>query len=189
MRRGKPLKRGKGLERRELKADVERVREFLKRGKALDRKPLRSKPKPRPAEGPLSPAEWAAQVFELSEGRCIITGARARDAFDRRFHAHHPLPKRELRARGLAARVWDPRNGVLLRRDVHVRHEDAFERVPHTALPLRVWEFCRELDELEGSQWATTLVLRAHPVRGARGHSQHEEVRRAEGRERDRPEG
>jgi hypothetical protein len=176
MKRGKPLKRGKGLERKSgLKADAEKVREFLNRGRReLERSPMPRKRKQRPVEGPLSPAEWRVQVFEASGGECIITGSRARDADDPDFHAHHCLPKRELRARGLYGRVWDPRNGVLLRTDVHERHEHGARRVrvPHTALPASVWEFCRELDELAGTRWASDFVLREHPVRGERGHSQ-----------------
>jgi hypothetical protein len=171
MKRGKPLKR-----KTELKADAEKAREFMQRGRQqLERgNGLRRKVRERPAEGPLTPREWQAAVFEASEGRCVITGSRAREVDDPAFHAHHPLPQRQLRARGLHGCLWDPRNGILLRRDIHERHEHGARRirVPHTALPASVWEFCAELDELAGTKWATDLVLREHPVRGARGHSQ-----------------
>jgi hypothetical protein len=158
LKRSGELKRTGGLKRSELGRKAEVVRQELKRTGELVRKQTR-----RPKEGPLSPAEWRRAVFDASGGRCIITGARARDAEDRRFHAHHLVPKRELRARRLYGRVWDPRNGVWLRREVHMRHEDAIERVPAAALPASVWQFCAELDALEGTEWATRMVLRAHP--------------------------
>lgn len=196
MKRGKPLrrsgelKRGGELKRSDLNRATERAREFLQRGRQqLERTEFKRQPRPRPVEGPLSPAQWRVQVFEASEGMCIITGARARDADDRRFQVHHPLPKRELRARGLFGRVWDPRNGVWLRRDVHARHELAFAPVPYTRLPAGVWEFCAELDALDGTKWATDLVLRHHPAAGSSGVS-HEEEPDGEGRgDGDRPEG
>lgn len=162
LKSGKPLERGKPL-----RPDPAKVQAFLRKHGGIKRKPAPA----RPVEGPLSPAEWRKRVFDASGGRCIITGARARDVEDRRFHAHHVLSKRELRARRLHRYVWDARNGVVLRADVHERHENAFERVPHTALPGAVWEFCAELDALDGTSWATSLVLRLHPVRGARERS------------------
>lgn len=152
------------MKRRPLRANPEKVREFMQRGRQeIERAPIRRKVRDRPPEGPLTPAEWRKRVFDASEGRCLLTAARALHAADRRFHAHHPLPKRELRARGYFGWVWDPRNGAWLRRDVHARHELAFERVPADRLPASVWEFCAELDALEGTRWATALVLRAHP--------------------------
>lgn len=162
MKRGKPLKR-----RRRLKADPETVREFMQRGRQeLERAELKSRPKRRPREGPLTPAQWRQAAFEASEGRCIISGARAFNADDRRFHSHHILAKRDLRARKLHGWVWDPRNALWLRRDVHAQHELAVRRVPAMFLPASVWDFCDELDALEGSRWATELVLRAHPPAG-----------------------
>lgn len=171
--RRKPLRRSGGLKRTSglrpggnLKRSVEAAREFLHRSRQpLRRTPLRSRPKARTPEGPLTPAQWRQAVFEASGGACIISGARARDADDRRFHAHHILPKRELRARGLFGWVWDARNGAWLRADIHELHESpgvSSSRVPAAKLPGAVWGFCRELDELEGSEWATQLVLRVH---------------------------
>jgi len=99
----------------------------------------------------------------------MITGARARDADDPRFDAHHPLPKRELRARGLFAHVWDPRNGIWITSRVHERHENAVERIGWPWLPTAVWLFAAEMDALAGTLWATALVRRLHPVAGDRG--------------------
>jgi hypothetical protein len=165
VKRRKPLKRG-----RPLRGDPEKVREFLQRGRKaeLKRSKLKARPKREaPVEGPLTPEEWRRAVFVASGGRCVISGSVARDAEDRGFQAHHALPARELRARGLRDRVWDSRNGVWLARRVHERHESAVERVPRSALPASVWEFCRELDRLDGTEWATQLVLRLHPARVA----------------------
>lgn len=166
----KPLKRGsKRLERRtELRADVDRVREFLRRAKPLER--TGGMRRATAAEGPLTPSAWRQAVHDASGGRCIITGALARNAEDRRFDPHHVLPKRMLRDRGLLDRVNDPRNGIWLRRDVHAAHESPGvrdTRIPAERLPARVWQFCAELDVLDGTGWATAAVLRAHPPTGS----------------------
>lgn len=160
MQRRKGLGRSGGLERRELKADVEKVREFMRRGRGgLSRK---SKPRREP-EGPLTPAEWRLAAFVASGGRCMITGAKAANVEDRHFHAHHVLPKRVLRARGLLDRVWDPRNAVWLRSDVHMPGFAREPELPQERIPPYVWEFARELDSLEGTLWATELIKRLYP--------------------------
>lgn len=164
------------MKRTELKRKTEMARTEFKRHGELARSELKRRRKPRPPEGPLSPAEWRKQVFLLarsdprdpSGGWCVITRSRARDADDRRFHAHHPLPKSELRKRGYFNRVYDARNGLWCARRVHLRHEYPFDdesRIPRSALPASVWVFCSELDDLEGTQWATELVFRLHPDR------------------------
>jgi hypothetical protein len=177
MKRGKPPKRTVPLKRGEpLRPDVEKVREFLRRGRSeLTRTPLRASQGFRrvvEAEGPLSPEEWRRAVFVASEGRCILSDTRARDADDPRFHVHHVIPKRVLRARGLYAWVWDPRNGLWISERAHARQESAFARLPHTRLPAAVWLFCAELDALDGTHWATDLVRRLHPAAGSSGVSE-----------------
>lgn len=163
MKRGQ-LKRGKALE-----ADLEKVRAFVQRGRSdLARSPLRSRPRRREREGPLSPREWHDAVFIAAHGRCAVSGETARDADDPRFHGHHCVPKRDLRGHGHRGLVWEPRNGVWLRADIHFDHEfSAFrsDLVPYTVLPRSVWDFCGELDALEGTHWATDLVRRLHPIR------------------------
>lgn len=171
------MKRSRLKRTSELKPDPEKVREFLRRGQVAGAKSLRASAQRaaragRPAEGPLDPATWRENVFAASAGRCIITGARARDADDRRFHCHHPLPKGVLRARGLHGHVWDDRNGVLVTRAVHERHEHGAgdeHRIPRERLPAGVWAFAQELDELDGTSWATSLVERLHPSTAAAG--------------------
>jgi hypothetical protein len=170
VKRQKPLKRGsKRLERRtELRADVDKVREFLRRAKPLER--TGGMRRATAAEGPLTPAAWRQAVHDLSGGRCIITGALARNAADRRFDPHHPLAKRLLRDRGLLDHVWDARNGIWITRAIHAAHEHPGvrdSRIPARALPRSVWEFCAELDALDGTGWATAAVLRAHPPTGS----------------------
>jgi hypothetical protein len=169
MRRHKPLR-----------GDPEKVREFLRRGRKrierrtpLERAPLKASPGKRgdaSAEGPLDPAAWRAAVFRASAGRCVVTGARARDSEDRRFHAHHPLDQAVLRRRRLFDWLWDPRNGILVSEQVHMAHTHTGgeQRIPREKLPASVWEFCAELDALEGTSWATERVKRAHPSGGDR---------------------
>jgi hypothetical protein len=169
VKRGGPLKR-----RTELRADPEQLRAFEQRGRESGARSLQASARasarePRPTEGPLDAASWRRAVFAVSGGRCIITGARARDADDPRFHAHHPLPKRELRARGLYGHVWDPRNGVWITERAHERHENATERIGWILLPTALWTFAREMDALDGTEWATQLVRRLHRVADLRG--------------------
>lgn len=177
--------RGRG----KLKSDPETQRAFIERARkaGLSRDPIKLEEFRRGArigedssrrivarakrdgEGPLSPMEWRAAVAEAADLRCIVTGTRADDPFDPLFDAHHPLPKRELRARGLRAFVYDSRNGVFVLHDVHMQHEYAHkpsQRLSRTLLPDAVWEFCRQLDELAGHEWATAMVERHHPAAG-----------------------
>lgn len=170
------MKRGKGLERRTgLRANPEKTREFVQRGRVqLERSWIQGSKisgmrRASAAEGPLSPAAWREQAFVASGGRCVISGTRARNADDHRFDAHHILAKRELRARRLFGYVWDVRNALWILGSVHAGHEHPGvrdTRIPAEKLPPSVWEFCAELDELAGVQWATSYVLRAHPRRG-----------------------
>lgn len=184
VKRGGPLKRSSGLH-----VDPAKVRAFVERGRAeLARAPLVNRASPgrsgtlrasrtaKPPEGPMTPDEWRRAVYVASGGRCTMTASRARDADDPRFHAHHVVPKRELRARGLYSWVWDARNGAWLWADAHERHENASQRVPSGRLPPAVWMFCAELDEMDGSEWATALVQRLHPATGTRGRRNRRSV-------------
>lgn len=169
--------------RHPLRADPAKVREFLQRGRGGLSRSTPLKPRGRKAsaakrgiaqrEGPLDPASWRRAVFAASEGRCVVTGTRASDADDRRFHAHHAVSQDTLRRRGLYGWLWDARNGVLVTEAVHMGHEhtggDA--RIPRSRLPASVWEFCAELDALDGSYWATEHVKRRHPAAGSSGSS------------------
>lgn len=160
-----------------LRSDREKTAAFVQRGREAGARVLaaaaRAAAKERSVrvEGPLSPGDWREAAFRSSGGRCIITGSRARDVDDRRFHVHHAVPKDELRARGLFGHVWDPRNAVWLRADVHLAHEHAGgdRRVPRERLPASVWEFAQEMDGTDGTSWATMIVARAHPAAGDRG--------------------
>lgn len=177
--------RGRG----KLKSDPETQRAFIERARkaGLSRDPIKIEEfrrrrridddsskrivsaAQRDGEGPLSPKEWRVAVATAADLRCIVTGTRADDPFDPLFDAHHPLPKRELRARGLRAFVYDPRNGVFVSHDVHMQHEYAHkpsQRISRALLPAAVWEFCRQLDELAGHEWATAMVERTHPAAG-----------------------
>lgn len=115
----------------------------------------RRKPKRREVEGPLTPYSWRKLVHANCYGRCIVTGTSVSLTADRyTWQAHHPLPKRLLPPE----RRWDPRNGVVLLRRVHERHETRTTVIPLEALPPSVMEFAREL----GSPYVEAL-LRAHP--------------------------
>lgn len=170
------IDRGRAASARSLRADEARLREFAARAQVSGAESLRKSARTgrartvarrKESEGPLSPAQWRAAAYEASGGLCIITGTRAYGPDDPSFDAHHPLPKRELRARGLAGFVWDARNAVWLAERAHERQELAFVRVPGELLPAAVWAFCAELDALDGSEWATALVERMHPATGS----------------------
>lgn len=173
------LQRGRegGLGRdpdRGLRADPEKVKAFQDRGRAAGARSLQRsarrgaadrRRREREKEGPLSPGEWRVAVALSADLRCTVTGTRAADVDDRRFHAHHAVPKDELRARGLHAHVWDPRNGVWLLERVHMQHEYPgvnAQRIRAAQLPASVWEFAEEMDATDGTQWATELVRRSH---------------------------
>lgn len=173
------MKRGPGPQRRTpLRADADKLRAFVQRGRVpISRHQMRAAPWRKPNELEPSPAAmalWRKVVCALDGERCIITGLVSAGHEDRGFHAHHVVPSRTLRARGLHAYRCDPRLGVWLSADAHERHEDASRRVPWTALPARVWNIARELDELDGTSWATDLILRLHPVRRDPAHSEME---------------
>lgn len=127
----------------------------------------------RPKEGPLTPGAYRRAVCRAARKRCMVTGRVARNADDARFDAHHPLPKRELRARGLYAHVFDERNGMWVDKIAHANHENASPRFPRDTVPESAWEFAAEMDKLarrgDGPQWATELVKRFHPAAGSSG--------------------
>lgn len=70
------------------------------------------------------------------------------------WQAHHPLKKSLLPPN----RRYDPRNGVVLTANAHMRHEYAFERIPFERLPLSCLEFAEEQGPV-----GITALLRAHP--------------------------
>lgn len=167
MKRGGRPKRTKGLH-----VDPEKVREFMARGRGkltrrtqLDRTgPPKRKTPQRPKEGPLTPLAWRREGIRLSRGRSVVSGARVKDAEnDPRCH-HHPIPKQELRRRGLHHLVWHPHNHVLVTPDEHANHEVASHRIPYERLPERVKRFARQL-----GPWAEDKLLRLHPAAGTRG--------------------
>lgn len=160
MKRGGPLKRSKGLDRKGApKPDPEKVREFLQRGRGqLDRagQGLRKTRRKRPPEGPLDPATWAKTVRATSANRSILpphTRVTSRD------FPHHVIPKQELRRRGLFDRVWDPRNGVAVTLGEHDEHERAHRRIPRRCLPESVFEFAREC-----GPWALDYIDKTYPT-------------------------
>lgn len=158
-----------------LSTDPIKLEEFQRRArKSMSGKAVRSAARgaAHRGEGPLSPGDWREAVATAADLRCIVSGARAYDAFDPTFDAHHPLPKRELRARGLLAHVYDPRNGAFVAEHVHWDHEGAVERIPRELLPASVWEFCAEMDALGEGEWATVMVERQHPATGSQSRSQ-----------------
>lgn len=157
-----------------LSTDPIKLEEFQRRArKSMSGKAVRSARRgaARRGEGPLSPGDWREAVAIAADLHCMVSGARAYDAFDPVFDAHHPLPKRELRARGLHAHVYDPRNGVFVAEQVHLDHEGAVKRISREVLPASVWEFCEEMDALGAGEWATAMVERQHPAAGSQPRS------------------
>jgi hypothetical protein len=126
------------------------VSEGLKRGS-----------KPKPKEGPLTPAEWKRRVFERQRVRpggpalCAVTG----EPLDfTRDDCHHVLEKRLLRARGLHHLVWDERNAMFIKARVHTAHTSGLIRIPHDCVPASAFAFAREVGE-----WAVQRIETDHP--------------------------
>jgi hypothetical protein len=169
LKRGAPMERGPGPA-----SSREKTAAFVQRGREKGAKGLREaagrgaarEAAARRQEGPLTPYAWRVEVFTRAVGRCSVSGARTRDADDRAFHAHHAIPKQELRrpGRDLRGYVWHPDNGVWLSETVHMNHEGGDRRVPRSALPESVWRFAALLDDLDGTSWATVMVERLHPA-------------------------
>lgn len=173
--------------KKRLRADPEKVREFLQRGRGqlsrgqglargepLKRTRLSAKRGKRVVEGPLDPASWRRQVFAASGGICIVSGSRATGVDDGHFHAHHIIAAQQLRKRGLYGLVWDPRNGLWLAELPHMAHEHTggSHRLSRDLLPAAVWDFAGELDGLAGSEWASAYLERTYPTAGiSRGSS------------------
>lgn len=161
MKRGGPLRRTKGLERKS----------GLEQGKPLERKtPLQQRAALKARVVALAPADrqrvaalsetWWRTVTQTPKGEwraCMCCGA-----LKVRVEGHHTIKqqtiRREARSRKLdvATWVWDPRNGVPLCERCHSRHSLAVERVPGYLLPIRVWDFARDL----GLEWA---LEKEHP--------------------------
>lgn len=178
MKRGKPLKRKK-----ELKADVEKVREFQQRGrgslsgggqplarsKGLGRgngskKASNSGDRPKaPPVGPLTPGDWRRAVWALDEGKCVMCRVPVAMNADRwTWQAHHPIEKQKLPNE----RKYDPRNGVVTCRRCHEKHTTWTEVIPGEKLPERCRAFAAEM----GEGWLD-LLDRAHPTGPAAGSS------------------
>lgn len=122
---------------------------------------LTSRPKERPQEGPLTPAEWKRRVWERQRIRaggavlCAVTGEPLSWAVD---EVHHPLEKALLRERGLHEHVWDERNGMAIKRAVHTGHTSRMRPIPRRYVPQGAFIFAREL-----GPWATARINQAHP--------------------------
>lgn len=106
MRRGKPLKRSKPLNKRAIKSN----------------NPTRRRGKLPGATG------WTQRVFALYGRTCVVCGQRA-------TQGHHAVAKQTILARGDLDLAYDARNGVPICELCHGRHEKAFKRIPRARLP------------------------------------------------------
>lgn len=154
-----------GVKRTPLRADPEKVREWLRKS----RKPLARKTRlaplgrraarlraSEPDIGPLAPLEWRRAVYAACGGRCVMTGRLLSAWGDSwSWHAHHCVPKHKLPP----DRRYDPRNGVLLARTAHEDHTSRKRTVPLDRLPASVLEFAVELGD-----WAVLALEREHPL-------------------------
>jgi len=166
--------------RRPLKANPEKVREFMRRAQqnaSLSREnaslkrsdglkragPLRgrsnSSDRPKPVEGPLTPFGWRQEVWRLDGGRCRGCGLEVELHADSWvWQAHHCVPKERLRRESLHLRVWDPGNGIVLCTRCHGRHESRIAAVPLEKLPARVSAFAQAVGD-----WCVDVLHREHP--------------------------
>lgn len=105
---------------------------------------MKRRRKPRPAEGPLDPAEWNRLAYERTGGREELHSEKmAWPGIE--SEVHHVLSKSWLRRNGLHHLVWDERNSMVLRTDDHSRHELAVQRVPVSRIREETWEFIHEI--------------------------------------------
>lgn len=125
---------------------------------------LQSRPKARPQEGPLTPAEWRRRAFDNQRERpggpalCAVTREPLSWEVD---HVHHPVEKAWLRSEGLHLLVWDERNALAIKASIHTGHTSGMNRIPRSALRPMNWVFAREV----GAQ-AVARLEQAHPNRG-----------------------
>lgn len=144
----------------------------LERRGELARKPakpgggstLKAKPKRRPKEGPLTPADWHTAVCEQQGWRCAVTGQPL--GLTSEFDVHHVIPKSRLRARGWHHLVWDRRNGLAVIKVVHDEHESHKTPIPREALSDCHAQFARECDALDGTEAFTERLLADYPREG-----------------------
>lgn len=124
--------------------------------------PIQSRPKERPREGPLTPLAWKRKVFDQQRescygpALCAVTGEPLDFVRD---DAHHVLDKRLLRARGLYALVWDARNGMFIKADVHLGQTNGLRRITRDKIPAAAWAFVREIGE-----WAVQRLEEDYPL-------------------------
>lgn len=161
-----PLAPGdKKLKRTELKSKQppdapQKPRKPIARSSPPQKHP-RPAPLPEELPGPLSPGEWRKEVWRRCGGLCVMTGiAVPRDADHWIWHCHHPVPKQALAPQ----HKYDPRNGIVLIRRAHERHESVTERVPAEKLPVDVFIFAKEMGGT-----AEARLLRQHPGTRPRG--------------------
>jgi len=118
----------------------------------------------KPKVGPLPPAAWKKAVWERQareQGRpgkapvCAVTGEQLNFLHD---HAHHPLEKRLLKARGLHHLMYDPRNGMFIKARVHTAHTDRGKPISAEYVPACAFAFAREV-----GHWAIARLESDHP--------------------------
>ncbi|MGI8873605.1 MAG: hypothetical protein ACR2KP_04630, partial [Egibacteraceae bacterium] len=68
--------------------------------------PLKRSRRPRQVEGPLPPEDWRLEVLAADGWRSRLSGRPAAPGDP--LEAHHCVPKRTLRRRGLYGWVWVP---------------------------------------------------------------------------------
>lgn len=120
--------------------------------------------KRRPVEGPLDRVGFEEAVIrrQMVPGakklRCPVSG----ELVDRsQIHVHHVYEKWRLRRDGLYHLVWDPRNGIAVWIDVHVRHHSGVgPAIFRDVLRPCHFEFAAELGE-----GAVDLIEKNHPER------------------------
>jgi hypothetical protein len=161
VRRGRPLhvdpqKAAERRARREARRAAEQrpedaAREIRDLARAGQRKPSQR----RPDRGDAYEDATAKRYFreQVTAGGCVMCAdcpptREVRAAFGpdlRWIQAHHIISKNFLKRMGLAAHLWDVRNGLGLCAYHHERHERQHESVPFRLLQPTVFEFADEI--------------------------------------------
>lgn len=112
----------------------------MKRSPLARKSPLRSRPRRKPAAKTPQQLAWKTP----SKGWCQC-GNCWPQRWSLALERHHLVPASRIKQLGRLDMLWDQRNALPVDRRCHIRHTDAFERIPISSVPAHAFEFAVEL--------------------------------------------